>query len=279
MTRLLVLAAFLGALALPAAAQAAPPRWDLTPAGDPLLERDQVPHTNWMEWWACPPREACRIVSERESRYEPGPTARGTVFESVGWDADVRGPMWLGRVAATRPVALTGDPTPGGSLRVVEAAWTGGWGTEVSDRVILTCPPRANANCEPLTGLLTEKHQGWYVFAVESRRTPAAPVLVTTKRPAPSALVSVSAPIGPVGDPVEVTVSARASQTSRRVAVGRVTCKRCRVELQVASVRRTLTVRGTRALSVPTSRLPRTGHVRVIVTVDGLQIVSRKVRL
>ncbi len=276
----LILAVLLGVLALPAAAQAAPPRWGLTPAGDPLLERDPVEGGGvapWKEWWACPAGEQCRIVAEGTTRFEPGPTPRGTVFESVGWDATVRGPMWLGRVAATRRVRLAGDPMPGGTVTVARAAWTGGWGNEVSDRAILACPSRENANCEPHAGALTEKHRGWYLYAVETLRTPAAPpVPALTARPAESALVSVSAPVGPVGNAADVIVFSRASRTGR---LGRVSCQGCRVELQVASARRTFTVRGTRALSVPASGVPSAGRVRVSVSVDGLLLVSRRVRL
>jgi hypothetical protein len=283
MTRLFIVAALLGTLALPAAAQAAPPRWGLTASGDPLLERDALSGRTvapWMEWWACPPQQGCRIISEDAVRLEPGETARGTVFESVGWDTNVRGPMWLGRVTAARPVRLAGDPTPGGTVRVSRAGWTGGWGNEASDTVVLACPSLANANCEALTGPLTEKHRGWYLYAVEWRRSPAAaPVPVSTARPAPSALVSVSVPVGPVGNDADVLVSNRGARTVRRVTVGRVTCQGCRVELRVASVRRTFTVRGTRALSVPASNVRDAGRVRVTVTVDGLQLVSRRVRL
>ena len=276
-----MLVALLGTLAVPAAAQAATPRWGLTPAGDPLLERDAVSGARvapWKEWWACPPGQSCLIVSEDKTRFELGETARGTVFESVGWDGDVRGPMWLGRVAAARPVRLAGDPTPGGAVRVARAGWTGGWGTEVSDTAILACPSRKNERCERLTGPLTEKHRGWYLYAVESRRTPAAPrAPALTARPAVSALVSVSEPVGPVGNPADVIVSDRASRARGRVRVGRVACDGCRVELQVASARRTFTVRGTRALSVPAAGLA--GRVRVAVTIDGLEVVSRQVRL
>lgn len=284
------LAALLVALTLPAQApaQEAPsPRWGLTATGDPLGLREAVDPERPPQWWTCPPGEACRHVAVGTS-FAPGETVRGASFRtgrSSTWIEDVASPLWLGRVAATLPPALEGVAAPGGTVKLLPASWTGGWVSGVSTSAILACPSPSRTDCEVLpAGAVLAKHRGWFLYAVEvrgSKDVPPAPVSAT--RPERSALVAVSAPVGPVAAAPprsDVTLRARASRAAGRVTVGRVTCaQRCRVELAVGSVRRTFSVRGTERLSVAGSRLPRTGRVKTTVTVDGLRLVARTVRL
>jgi hypothetical protein len=284
------LAALLVALTLPAQApaQEAPsPRWGLTAAGDPLGLREAVDPERPPQWWTCPPGDACRHVANGTS-FAPGETARGASFRTgrtSTWIEDVASPLWLGRVAATLPPALEGVAAPGGTVKLLPASWTGGWGSDVSTSAILACPSPARTDCEVLpAGAVLGKHRGWSLFAVEargSRDMPPGPIGAV--RPEPSALVSVSAPAGPVADAppkVDVTLRARAQRSRGRVDVGRVLCaQRCRVELTVGSVRRSFSIRGSSRLSITASRVARSGRANMTVDVNGLRLVSGRVRL
>src|SRR4051794_35439199 len=109
--RFVLVAALL--LAVAPAAWAEPPTWGLTSSGDPRLSAAET------GWWQRPPADQCRWIS-RETIVEPGPTARGTFFETgaEGWPDDVfRSPIWLGRVTARNHSRLTGSLRSGQSLR------------------------------------------------------------------------------------------------------------------------------------------------------------------
>lgn len=88
-----------------------------------------------VEWRACPPTGAACHAIERNDRPDdflstaPGETPAGTVFEAVfdegGTISTQRTPAWQGTVRATATPVLTGEASPGGTVRVGDASWTG----------------------------------------------------------------------------------------------------------------------------------------------------------
>ncbi|WP_121249961.1 hypothetical protein [Solirubrobacter pauli] len=215
--------------AAPTAHAAETVRWGLAPDGQPLLTvTGDVPSV--MQWWTCPPSEACRALIAPGTgssafrdivQLAPGEAARGTFFEgtgytSVGGSAGValveeRSPMWMGRVGPRNHPRVTGSLRVGQRLRPVGALWSGGWADDGSTLALVACPASTRATCEYLvtaqntvTGpgprTLTRKHRGWLVYAVD-HRTPAdgpAPELEPgpASRPIASPVVAVSKPSG-----------------------------------------------------------------------------------
>ena len=210
------------------------------------------------------------------------------------------------------PPGIDGDLRVGGGARATPAAWSGGWGDEFSSAFVYACPAIGRTDCELLDPVyatparpLLERHAGWYVYAVESRRArdrdpfiiedpvPAGPSTLPTARP----LVAVSAPAGPVAGLPEtttvtiveqgrpcVTLRERAFRRGARVTVAQLTCPaRCTVGLSVSdgrrTIRRTLKVSGTAPLSIVRGSRLRAGLLRVRVSVDGREIASGRVRL
>ena len=198
--------------AAPFAAQASDGPWGLTPAGDPLLTASPDSSAQATQWWACPPADQCRIVAG-DARFEPGATARGTVFEvNLTWPFE-RSPMWMGRVAALNHPRLLGTLRTGQKVWPVGALWVGGWVDDMTTSVVVACPASQRAQCEYLNGPgaattgsgpreLLAKYVGWYVYAIQYR-TPhdsAAPSFPAgpAPRPVASALVAVSERRGPI---------------------------------------------------------------------------------
>jgi hypothetical protein len=171
---------------------------------------------------------------------------------------------------------------------------------------VLACPGPGRAGCEVLgdpTGVTTigpgeravpAKRTGWYVYAVEYRsaadRDPQAesvppPPGALTTRPVASALVAVSAAVGPVlpAEPV-AALRARALRTGDGIALGTVTCpRRCAVVLTVSDGRRTLRRKlqpspGTTRLAISRRARLSGAALKVTVTVDGHRIAAGRVQ-
>jgi hypothetical protein len=261
-------------LLLAAPAHATTARWQLTPAGDPLLviaPEFAEYEPSLTTWFGCGPAAACRYAGSARS-IAAGETAQGTIFE---FETNVnlifeRSPVWRGRVAAVSPPALTGSATPGGTVKVTPASWRGGWGDELSASILLAC----RTTCEPFAaGQVLPQHLGATLYAVEYRVAKDAPAFTPpATRPEPSALVSVSAPVTVAAVPNDVTVEL--NPRAVRGKVGRVSCD-CRVELSVGTVKRTFTVRKRAALTV---KGVRRGRHKVAVKVDGVKLANRTVR-
>ncbi len=298
------------AAAWPAAAHASQGRWGLTEQGDPRLSltayHGQFPSPIDRIWWTCAPAVPCtRFVGDE---LLPGDTAAGTVFES-DLDADTeRSPVWRGRVKALIPSGLEGGDRAGQTVHPTPARWSGGWGDELTTSVVLACPASTRTDCEYLSDLagrtvgpgdraIGDRHAGWFLYAIEYRsasdrfplvdQVPPAPGAPVT-RPPSSALVSVSPPRGPIAarpaSTATVVLRRRAQTRAARVTVGHVSCRvRCTVGLTVSdgrhTLKRSLAVSGTRALSIVRAGVLRSARLKVSVSVDGRGLASGRVRL
>ncbi len=306
-----VLVGLVVAAAFPSTAGATGGRWGLNAAGDPLLRApvsEPYPGAGQAQWWVCAPGSPCRPVEL--DRFEPGDTAAGTVIESNTYAAPYStelSPTWQGRVAASTPPALPAMPIAGATVRATPGVWAGGWGDELSDWRVIACPTPAPSGCAVLGDpagqttagmgerVVEAKYVGWHLYAVEYRsaadRDPKAELVpppspgAPTTLPAASALVSVSAAVGPVLPAAPVaTLRARALRTGDGLSLGTITCpRRCAVALTVSdshrTVRRTLPAGpGTTRLAISRRTRLHGASLKVTVTVDGHRVAAGRLR-
>jgi hypothetical protein len=207
----------------------------------------------------------------------------------------IRTPAWRGVPAVVRAPTLIGKPIVGHRVRMTlgtwtggwDAGWPGGWRNDASNAVVV-CRTKAGAGCVLLARSYDPKppldagYAGRYLFAlsriyfwngwVSAQLAPPYPIGDLK----PSPVTTISAPLGPIVTPApSASIRARALRGHGRMSVGRVTCRvRCAVRLTVSgggkTVRRTLTVTGTRALTIA----PRRGRLHVKVVVDGKTLAS-----
>lgn len=330
-SRLSLLAAVLAAAFLvPAAAQA---HWELAADGHPRIAQG-VPDP--ADLFVCPAGDAiCTPVAWngtdwRGGTYDPGPTAVGTVFELRTAQGTKRSPAWQGQVASTAPPSITGQLYGTGSAQPVAGTWTGGWGDDISSLHLSACLTPAGTGCVPLPQLqgcavpcttvadrtavsigapagIPPALAGRYLVATDTRLpreqigwplpTPALWSMGFSYDLEPvSAVRSISAPVGPLANPVTqqigdtvtpivpapaVTLRERALRSKGRISVGRITCAAaaCKVALKVSGGGRKAYVatfaakRGVTAITAPARR----GKLTVRVHVDGKLLASGKV--
>jgi hypothetical protein len=208
-------------------------------------------------------------------------------------------------VASTGAPTIEGKAETGGSVRLKGGAWSGGWDApwgSRSYRAIVACSDTRGTDCFFLSYggpvKVAARWAGWHLLAYEWRASQtnygmpsraATPFHVGPL--AQTALTRLSASLGPVDDataPAEqvdvdgapyASVRPRATRRGGRLEIGRVTCPRCKVELTVSgranlSLRRTLTVRGSKVLSIPAHR----GRLTVRVDIDGKTVAKGKTR-
>ncbi|MDA0171749.1 hypothetical protein OJ998_21795 [Solirubrobacter taibaiensis] len=328
MVRSVVLLAMGIVLAVPAAAQA---YWELAPDGHPLITTSQY-SPDGVQLFVCPPGEtdtgACVPQAWTQGEYRPGPTPPGTTFK-VRWrdGREEQSPAWQGQVQRTALPTLSGRLYATGDAQPQAGAWTGGWGDDVSRLSLAACGTAAGTDCVPLPQIsgcpvpcdtvasgtavssgglagIPTALSGRYLFALETRvprdqRGWPIPVPAlwglswSYDLPAPTALGSVSAPVGPLGLPspaviVEPVVTApvvklrsRALRSKGRISVGRVTCQsRCKVAVKVSGggerAYTTTFVADSRgkAITAPARR----GKLTVRVHVDGKLLANATVR-
>jgi hypothetical protein len=235
---------------------------------------------------------------------ELGTPAPGTVYEASYGGAVGRTPAWLGQIANVTPPAVFGVPVVGGIVSATPGTWSGGWDAPWSSQswtALLACPDTSLAGCWYLTSgepvILEPRWAGWYLYAHETRVSMSNyPVAARVAGPFPyttpvetGVTKALSGPAGPIAGPATrstmvqakvpaapiATVRARALRAKGQLSVARVTCETpCTVKLTVSgggkTLRRTVSVAGTKALTIP----PRHGKLKVRVVVDGKTVAS-----
>lgn len=211
-----------------------------------------------------------------EVRYERGHTRRT--------------PAWRGTPWVERAPSLSGAPAVGQIVRATRGEWAesgwawgwpGGWKNDAST-FIVACRTADGKDCiritdsYPLSVKLDAAWAGRYLFAtthiyfwngVVGLQFAGAPHPIGDLSSGP--LVARSAPLGPVAIST-ASVRHRALRVNGGLSVGRVTCPtRCKVKLTVSgggkTTRRTFSVKGTKALTIPR----RYGTLKVKIVVDG----------
>jgi hypothetical protein len=240
--------------------------------------------------------------------------APGTVFEAVfdtnGVVTTRRTAAWLGPVSSSAPPVIARAEI-GRVASIAPGAWAGGFAAapEVpaalrSFHELTVCRGADGTDCFwlPRDEPIPARFAGYYAFVDETSyyggessggdRVPRAPRLerlgplgsMQSRSAAAEICCVPPAPAKP-GPPAarppspSASVRARAYRRNGRLHVARVSCAlRCAVRLTVTSARgtyaRSLSVRGSRSLSIP----PRRGQLRVRVAVNGKVLASGRSR-
>lgn len=198
-----------------------------SPNGNPILAV-AANHPRAVTWEICPPVGRCRrqrssTLSSGGSLLRLGATPSGTLIRaSVGGatrQTQSKRFRWLGTVRATTPPMLKGRPRIHGTVRVLPAAWIGGWAfsKDPHQLSIEACVGAAlNRGCVTVASSgpffrgstvvgLTPRLLGRYLIAVDER-FPAHTVVPTIKyssvehvpMPLPGGVVASSDAFGPV---------------------------------------------------------------------------------
>jgi hypothetical protein len=262
--------------------------------------------TGSVAWSMCPADGSPCFSAGSAQTLTAGPTSPGTVIVANGvWDAQpiALRATWLGTVTAVAPPELHGRAVVGTQVSASGATWSGGWGDDLSAVRVQACRTRDARDCgsvtrgnvvtgEPLeaTPTIPARYAGWYLFAVDVRRSrEAVPVnrpgfLLTGPLPSvlPGKTIAFSAPVGPVVGPTAVLRS-RVRYRDGRPQLGRVHCPvvQCTATVTVrhGTRKRTqkLLVTGTEVIA-PRARL-RPGLWSVTVTIDDERAAQRRVRV
>jgi hypothetical protein len=285
-------------------------KWQASLAGDdgPSLGVVLAPAGATLEVFRCPGGGLCDArslpVTQATDAVDVSTAQAGDVFEGRLTQNGVvvasgRTAPWIGPATPTSAPSVQGAPIAGGTVTAVPGRWVGGWGDAWSGGVgteVVVCRTAAGSDCRRLGGSPTTvgaTDVGGYLFALSSYGSgfssgpvpPMPPLPPTFPTIGPNtATFTASAPVGtvvPVASPVPptATLRARALRRNHQLSLGRVTCPAvCAVKLTVSgggkTVRRTLTVTGTKALTIP----PRHGKLKVTVTVDGKKLASGVLR-
>jgi hypothetical protein len=243
-------------------------------------------------------------------RVDLGSAAAGDVFEArFSRDGAVvrteRTAPWLGDYVLTRAPSVAGQPVADAVVSGDAGAWAGGWGERwqgASANTFAACRLPEGVDCVEFspfypTAKLESRWTGWYVFAISnvSSGHHGAPIVTEYGYPSypnpiarlvlagnqalsaafgPIAAASGPQPTAPRPQPA-ASVRSRALRAEGRLLVGRVSCpERCVVKLTVSgggkTIRRTLNVIGTKALTVPR----RHGRLKVTINVNGKRLAS-----
>ena len=218
----------------------------------------------------------------------------------------VRTPVWVNNVTRSAAPAVVGQPIIGQMVSLAPGVWQDGWSypwRNVVEDVLAACPDATGKDgCFAVavgadSVALDPRWEGYYLFAISSGASgtgggSAIPPFAGGVYPVHPALGPpvglVSAPVGPIVHPsppvaaptvvkaaATASIRARALRAKGRLSVGRVTCPvKCTVKLMVSgggkTLKRTTTVTGTKALTIPRRR----GALHVRVDVDGKRLAS-----
>ncbi len=251
-------------------------------------------------WSVCAPGAATCVPAGVTSRsFQPGPEPAGTTFAASaaygGATYTARSDPWQGPAAATAAPSLTGAPKVGAVVTPHAGAWSGGWAGDSDLLHVEACRTRDGRGCTTIAhpwahlGLrapIDPRWSGRWLFALDQRLgrgtvLPAVAFLSPTGIPTtpPGPTVSRSAPLGPVTGPALALRDHPLLQLDDRLLIGRATCAhRCRVGVRVLAGRRsaraTLTLRGTRSLTVPAADLQLEDGATIRVRIDGTPLVQ-----
>ncbi len=206
-----------------------------------------------------------------------------------------RTPPWLGNPTLVRPPSVTGRLIEGAVVSGDAGVWAGGWSERWQGSAaysLAACRRPTAVDCVEFSPFyrmakLEPRWTGWYVFATSTVFSGHHGATVVTdyaypSYPNPRARLdisgnqAISAAFGPIqSQPPTASIRAKALRTKGRLSVGRVNCpRRCTVRLTVKgggkTIRRSLTVTGTKALRIPVRR----GRLTVTVSIGAKQIAS-----
>ncbi|HEY6887103.1 MAG TPA: hypothetical protein VI300_04960, partial [Solirubrobacter sp.] len=259
-------------------------RASLQPDGRPSLNVASAPAGATLEVFRCPGGGACEaqslpiVLTYGVSAVDVSGAQPGDVFEGR-WTKDGavvssgRTKPWIGPATPTGAPAVLGTPIVGSTITSTAGTWVGGWGDTWSGGVgteLVACRSAAGIDCRRLGGApetVNASDLGGYLFALSSYGSgfysgpipPIPPPPPTFPAIGPNtAVFTASAPVGPIVRPPvppTATLRSRALRRNHQLSLGRVTCPAaCKVDLTVSgggkAVRRTLTVTGTRALTI-----------------------------
>jgi hypothetical protein len=278
------------------------------PDGRASLNVVSPPAGATLEVFRCPGGGACEaqaltiVQTSGVSAVDVSTAQPGDVFEGR-WtkDGDVvssgRTKPWIGPATPTGAPTVQGTAIVGSTITAVAGTWVGGWsdtwrggvGTE-----LVACRSAAGTDCRRLGGApetVSASDVGGYLFAMSSYGSGFSSGPVPPMPPPPpifpaigpnTAVFSASPPLGPIVPvakpevaPPTATLRSRALRRNHQLSLARVTCAAaCKVKLTVTgggkTLRRTLSVTGTKALTIP----PRRGRLKVKVVVDGKTLAS-----
>ena len=136
------------------------------------------------------PGAPCEEVEVHDERsYDPGDVPEGTVIEvdarsDSGKLTTDRSPRWRGRVTATAPPSVTGEPRVGAIVWPQPAKWAGGWPGDRSTIRLEACRDRRGRRCEVISdrsyfptcaeqgAVIAPRYRGWWIRAMDHRYGP-----------------------------------------------------------------------------------------------------------
>jgi hypothetical protein len=269
----------------------------VSPPAGATLEVFRCPGAGACEAQSLPIVQTSNLGAVDVSTARPGDVFEGRWTQNGGVVSSGRTKPWIGPATPTGTPAVQSTAIVGSTITAVAGTWVGGWGETWGGGVgteLVACRSAAGVDCRRLGGApetVSASDVGAYPFALSSYGSGFTSGPVPPMPPPPptfpaigpnTAVFSASPPVGPIVPvakpevaPPTATLRSRALRRNHRLSLARVTCvTACKVNLTVSgggkTVRRTLTVTGTAALTIA----PRHGRLKVKVVVDGKTLAS-----